>query len=114
MTFTVSGPAAFSFFTEPPQAGQYYTEYSKDGALFRLWLEDEWSLLRKGMVIRERGMGGVAAWKLGDEATGTWELLENALEGEIPAFPEDQNVIEVYPEELNTESQDTGNGVLEK
>ena len=97
-----------------PQAGQYYTEYSKDGALFRLWLEDEWSLLRKGMVIRERGMGGVAAWKLGDEATGTWELLENALEGEIPAFPEDQNVIEVYPEELNTESQDTGNGVPEE
>ena len=57
-----------------------------------MWLEDEWSLLHKGEVIRDRNFGGVAAWKLGDESEGTWELLETALEGDIPEYPEDQKM----------------------
>lgn len=71
-------------------AGQYYTSYEQDGATYKLWLEDKWSLMHKGVVIRERNLGGVAAWKLGDELPGIWENLETALEGELPEFPEDQ------------------------
>ena len=73
-------------------AGQYYTGYSKEDGTYHLWLEDEWSLLHKGEVIRDRNFGGVAAWKLGDESEGTWELLETALEGDIPEYPEDQKM----------------------
>lgn len=70
--------------------GQYYAEYSRDGAKYRIWLEDEASLTEKVKVIRERDFAGLAAWKLTDEKPGIWDVLYRAFEGEIiPEVPEE-------------------------
>lgn len=62
--------------------GQYYSEWSKKGKLYRIWIEDEESLKRKADASRAAGVKGLAAWKLGDETPGTWELLKEYLEND--------------------------------
>lgn len=47
---------------------QNYAEFEEDGARFQVWLEDEQSLQAKLGVMKEYGIGGVAAWKLGYES----------------------------------------------
>lgn len=75
-------------------AGQNYIEYKKDGAVYKMWIEDMDSLKEKALVIRERNLGGIAAWKLGDETEGTWEMLWEALDGKLP---EPENTEESAP-----------------
>ena len=65
--------------------GQYYSEWSKKGKLYRIWIEDEESLKRKADASRAAGVKGLAAWKLGDETPGTWELLKDYLENDHSA-----------------------------
>lgn len=64
--------------------GQYYIEYDRDGATYKMWIEDNESLCEKAKAIRERGIGGIAAWKLGDELDDTWNALWEALDGALP------------------------------
>ena len=65
--------------------GQYYSEWSKKGKYFRIWLEEEESLKRKADASRQAGVKGIAAWKLGDEKEGTWALLKDYLENDHSA-----------------------------
>ena len=62
--------------------GQYYSEWVKKNAFYRIWIEDEESLKRKADASREASVKGIAAWKLGDESTGTWALLKDYLEND--------------------------------
>lgn len=66
------------------EEGQYYIEYVKEGARYKLWIEDQDSLKLKAKAVRERNLGGIAAWKLGDETEGTWEVLWETLDGKLP------------------------------
>ena len=47
---------------------QNYAEFEENGAFFQVWLEDAESLQVKINVMKEYGIGGVAAWKLGYES----------------------------------------------
>lgn len=70
--------------------GQNYLEYkADDNTTYKIWIEDADSLKKKAAVIRERGMGGVAGWRLGSESAGTWELLWEALDGKNADVPEE-------------------------
>lgn len=60
--------------------GQYYSEYSYNGAQYKIWLEDFASLEAKAAEIKANELAGIAAWKLGDESAGTWTVLKKALE----------------------------------
>lgn len=63
-------------------AGQYYAEWKSGGATFKIWLEDFESLTAKVKATREYSVAGIAAWKCGDEKSGTWAVIKDALEKE--------------------------------
>jgi Predicted glycosyl hydrolase len=57
------------------KTGCYYVEYKKDGSTYRLWQEEEKSLEEKMKVIYDANMAGTAAWKLGLESKGVWDVI---------------------------------------
>ena len=65
--------------------GQYYAAWYVNGAQYKIWLEDAESLRAKVSAARAYDVAGIAAWKCGDEAKGTWAEIVDALEGELPA-----------------------------
>jgi spore germination protein YaaH len=59
--------------------GSYYAEYKKEGATYKLWLEDEESIKKKMEVIYNAEVAGVAAWKLGLEKESIWNVITKYL-----------------------------------
>ena len=56
-------------------SAQYYAEYEKNGALYRIWLEEERSIGEKVKRVAQNGLAGVAAWRLGQEKAGVWSVI---------------------------------------
>lgn len=57
--------------------GQYYSEYTDENGNFcQIWFEDKESLDKKMDVMLDRGIAGVAIWRLGLETSDTWEVFE--------------------------------------
>lgn len=55
--------------------GMNYGEYKKDGALYKMWLEDEQSLEEKMKAATSGKVAGVAFWKLGLENSSVWDMI---------------------------------------
>lgn len=55
--------------------GQNYGSITDADGRKQIWMEDTESMERKLSHIREAGAGGVAAWKLGQEIPGFWDIL---------------------------------------
>lgn len=55
--------------------GSYYGEFEKDGATYKMWLEDEKSIEEKMKAIYEADVAGIAAWKLGLEKEDVWNVI---------------------------------------
>lgn len=60
-------------------SGQNYGEYEKDGAVYKIWLEDEQSIEKRLQIIDTYGLGGAASWKRGFEKDSIWPLIERYL-----------------------------------
>ena len=62
---------------------QNYAQLEENGSLFQVWLEDEQSLQVKINVMKEYGIGGVAAWKLGYESghPEVWAVISDFVNG---------------------------------
>lgn len=60
--------------------GYYYGEYEKDGALYRMWQEEETSIEEKLKAIYEADVAGIAAWKLGLEKESIWNIVTRYFE----------------------------------
>lgn len=60
--------------------GQYYFAKTEGEVTYRLWQETIYSLELKTKVAAKAGVGGIAAWKLGDETEGTWAAIKAAFE----------------------------------
>ncbi|ABX44096.1 glycosyl hydrolase family 18 protein [Lachnoclostridium phytofermentans] len=56
--------------------GQYYAEYEKDGAKYKIWLEEEESIEAKLKLISEADLAGVASWRLGFEKPSIWNVIQ--------------------------------------
>ncbi len=56
--------------------GQNYAEYSADGTLYKIWLEDVDSLHERLKVIAGADVAGVAAWRLGFETEEIWPIMD--------------------------------------
>jgi len=54
---------------------QYYAEYDKDGAHYRIWLEEADSLGEKAKRIRQAELAGIGAWRLGLETEDVWDVF---------------------------------------
>jgi spore germination protein YaaH len=55
--------------------GQYYAEYTVDGCIYQIWLEDVRSLEEKLEVMKSNDLAGVAAWKLTLEDKTVWDTI---------------------------------------
>ncbi len=60
-------------------AGQYYGEYTKDGVLYRVWLEEERSVALKLQAMQDANLAGVACWQLGLEKNEIWTTIQEYL-----------------------------------
>jgi len=54
---------------------QNYAEWLSGNVTYKIWLEDEASINVKLNVMRNKNIGGVAVWKLGNATSGVWELI---------------------------------------
>ena len=55
--------------------GHNYAQWEADGATYKIWLEDEAALEAKLKLMKENELAGNAAWRLGYEKSGTWDLI---------------------------------------
>jgi spore germination protein YaaH len=62
--------------------GLFYTEYKKDGSLYRIWLEDEKSIAKKAALVKKYDLAGAASWRKGFEAPHIWPVLEKELKSQ--------------------------------
>lgn len=61
------------------ETGQYYGEYESDGAVYKMWLEDEKSIEEKVKRAHDNHLAGTAAWKLGMERAGVWAIIQKYM-----------------------------------
>ena len=54
---------------------QNYAEWINGGVTYQVWFEDEESISVKLNAMNARGIGGVAAWRLGYGTSSVWNLL---------------------------------------
>ncbi|MCD7825836.1 MAG: glycosyl hydrolase family 18 protein [Clostridiaceae bacterium] len=52
-----------------------YLEYTEDGVIHKLWLEDITSLEAKLKAVYEQETAGAAFWKLGMEESSVWDMI---------------------------------------
>ncbi len=55
--------------------GMNYGEYTKDGSVYKMWLEDDKSLEQKMKAVTESQTAGVGFWKLGLENAAVWDMI---------------------------------------
>lgn len=61
-------------------AGQQYAQWTdEEGRLCQIWLEDEDSVRERASMISEYGLGGIAAWVLGNEEDFVWEIISEEI-----------------------------------
>lgn len=57
-------------------AGQNYVEYTEEGALRKIWIEDKVSLKARVELAESFGLGGIASWNRSFSNASAWEALQ--------------------------------------
>lgn len=57
------------------ETGMNYLEYSEEGIVHKLWIEDAKSLELKLKQVAEAKIGGTAFWKVGQEKASVWNMI---------------------------------------
>ena len=55
--------------------------FEKDGCTYQIWIEDSQSIAAKVQLVQKYNLAGVAAWKLGFENSGIWQVITDNLSG---------------------------------
>lgn len=55
--------------------GQYYGEVTKNGVIYKMWLEDTTSLEKRLQQMKEYSLAGAAFWKSGLECNEAWDII---------------------------------------
>lgn len=58
---------------------QYYVEYNKNGATYKIWIEDIKSLTDKINLIKEYNLAGAAFWVKGMEDESIWKVVNTEV-----------------------------------
>lgn len=61
------------------KAGQNYVEYTEDGALQRIWIEDDLSMSARVALARKYDLAGVATWQRTFQTASIWQTIHDAL-----------------------------------
>ena len=59
--------------------GQYYAEYIKDGATYKVWMEEQDSIRERTRLVSQYNLAGISGWKLGLESPETWKVINEQL-----------------------------------
>ena len=90
------------------ETSQYYAQWTlDDGIECRIWIEDETSLAMKADLVHKYGLGGIAAWVLGNERSTVWEVLTRSMAGDASAVvAEQRQLMETQQEEAAQAGQE--------
>lgn len=58
---------------------QYYVEYTKNNATYKMWIEDETSIKEKVGLVRKYNLAGTAAWEKDRESANIWKIINESL-----------------------------------
>ena len=58
---------------------QYYVEYIKGNAIYKMWIEDETSIRYKVSLVKKYNLAGCAAWEKDRETESIWNVVKNEL-----------------------------------
>lgn len=58
---------------------QNYVEYTKDGATYKMWIEDEESIRAKVSLVSQYNLAGTAAWAKDRENKEIWTVIKEEL-----------------------------------
>lgn len=58
---------------------QNYIEYTKDGATYKMWIEDEESIRAKVSLVSQYNLAGTAAWAKDRENKEIWTVIKEEL-----------------------------------
>lgn len=61
------------------QSGQFYSEFVKDGATYKVWLEDANSMNLRMSLVHKYELAGAAAWRLDFEVPEVWSVINRNL-----------------------------------
>lgn len=59
---------------------QYYVEYQKNGATYKMWIEDEKSIAEKFNLLNEYNLAGAAYWAKDRETQNIWNVVSEKLD----------------------------------
>ena len=68
----IDAGAAFAW---DDSTGTNYAEYTRDGVVYKMWLEDQKSLEEKMKTVSDSKTAGYAFWKLGLEDSSVWDMI---------------------------------------
>ncbi len=60
-------------------SGQHYAEVQRGEAVYKMWLEDKYSLEKRVALMKKYHLAGIAAWRRGLEKGETWRELTELL-----------------------------------
>lgn len=58
---------------------QNYVEYTQDGAIYKMWIEDEKSIKEKVELVNKYNLAGTAAWEKDRESANIWTVINQTL-----------------------------------
>lgn len=61
------------------KSGQFYSEFEKEGSVYRVWLEDSNSLNLRTSIAHKYELAGAAAWRLDFEFPDVWNVINHNL-----------------------------------
>lgn len=60
-------------------SGQNYAEWSANGSVYKIWLEDEFSMTARVALIEKYKLAGVASWSKTFETANIWTVINRYL-----------------------------------
>lgn len=61
------------------KAGQNYVEYTENGALQRIWIEDAVSMKARVALVMKYDLAGLATWQRTFQSDSIWAIIDNSL-----------------------------------
>lgn len=58
---------------------QYYVEYTKNGKIYKIWIEDETSIRYKVSLVEKYNLAGIASWEKDREKENVWNIIKEEL-----------------------------------
>ena len=60
-------------------AKQYYIEYQKDGATYKMWIQDASSISARIDLVNKYGLKGAGFWEKDRETPDVWQVVKEKL-----------------------------------